>query len=564
MMMKNPMPELREQCRALIAKAFRACISKGALPDAPLPDFGVEIPADPSHGDLASNAAMAGAKVFRLPPRTIAAALQGELQLEGSSFSSVEIAGAGFLNFWVGRRWFSQCIGDVLAAGADYGRTDTGKGQRVIVEYVSANPTGPMHIGNARGGAVGDSLASALQWAGFDVTREYYVNDAGNQIEKFGVSLEARYLQLFQEGVEMPEGCYMGEDIIAHAKGFAAVHGDRYVGADADERKKALVEYALPLNIAGIERDLARYRIHYDSWFKESSLYTGGEAWAMVEALKGRGCTYEQDGAVWFKGSEYGADKDFVLVRANGLLTYVVPDIAYHYNKLVTRGFDRAVNVLGADHHGYVPRLKSALLALGVDAGKLDTVLIQMVRLVREGEVVKLSKRSGKAITLTTLLDDVPVDAARFHFNLREPNSQFDFDLDLAVEQSSQNPVYYVQYAHARICSIDGKAGEAGFDHGEASLAELDLLAEPEETALIRQLARFPEEVAQSAKGYDPARVTRFCIELATLFHKFYNSHKVISEDAGLSKARITLCHAVRTVLANGLALLKIDAPAKM
>lgn len=558
------MPELREQCRTLIDKAFKACISKGTLPDAPLPDFLVEIPADPSHGDLASNAAMAGAKAFRMPPRTIAAALQEELQLEGSAFSSVETAGAGFLNFRAGRRWFSQCVSDVLADGADYGRTDAGGGKRVIVEYVSANPTGPMHIGNARGGAVGDSLASALQWAGFEVTREYYVNDAGNQIEKFGVSLEARYLQLFREDVVMPEDCYMGEDIIAHAKGFAALYGDKYVDAEAKERRKALVEYALPLNLAGIERDLARYRIVYDSWFRESSLYAGGEAWAVVESLKEKGCTYEQDGAVWFKGSEYGADKDFVLVRANGLLTYVVPDIAYHYNKLVTRNFDQAINVLGADHHGYVPRLKSALSALGVDAEKLHAVLIQMVRLVREGEVVKLSKRSGKAITLTTLLDDVPVDAARFHFNLREPNSQFDFDLDLAVEQSSQNPVYYVQYAHARICSIDEKAREAGVSGGEASLAELDLLEAPEETALIRQLARFPEEIVQSAKGCDPARITRFCIDLAALFHKFYNSHKVISGDEGLTRARIALCRAVRTVLANSLALLKIEAPAKM
>ena len=341
-----------------------------------------------------------------------------------------------------------------MAQGENYGRSDYGKGKRVLVEFVSANPTGPMHIGNARGGAIGDCLAAVLDWAGYDVQREFYVNDAGNQIEKFATSLEVRYLQHYDPAVELPEDAYKGVDIVEHAENFIKEYGDRYVNAPAEERRKALVDYALPKNIAGLERDLGAYRIQYDRWFKESSLHEDGSVQRVIDALKEKGVTYEQDGALWFKASAFGNDKDIVLVRANGIPTYIVPDIAYHYNKLVTRGYDKAVDVLGADHHGYVPRMKAALTALGLDANRLDCVIMQMVRLVRDGETIKLSKRSGKAITLNTLLEEVPIDAARFFFNLREPNSHFDFDLELAASTSNENPVYYVQYAHARICSI--------------------------------------------------------------------------------------------------------------
>ena len=324
----------------------------------------------------------------------------------------------------------------------------------MLVEFVSANPTGPMHIGNARGGALGDCLASVLETAGYYTEREFYINDAGNQINKFALSLDLRYRQLFGDGIEMPEDSYHGEDIINHAKAFAEIHGDEYINKSEEERRKALVDFALPKNIQGLKDDLAKYRIHYDTWFNESTLHKNGETARIIELLKQSGHTYMQEDALWFKATDFGCDKDFVLVRANGVPTYVVPDIAYHYNKLMVRKFDKAIDVLGADHHGYVPRLKAALTALGVDADRLDAVLMQMVRLVRDGEVIKASKRSGKAITLVTLLDEVPIDAARFFFNLREPNSHFDFDLDLVVNESNLNPVYYVQYAYARICSI--------------------------------------------------------------------------------------------------------------
>ena len=452
----------------------------------------------------------------------------------------------------------------MLEEKENYGRTDFGGGKRMLVEFVSANPTGPMHIGNARGGALGDGIASVLDWAGYRVDREFYVNDAGNQINKFGLSLDLRYQQLYKDGIEMPEDSYHGQDIIDHTKNFAAIYGDKYMNVSEEERRKALVAYALPLNIEGLERDLAKYRIHYDRWFRESALHADGSVMKVVELLKEKGHTYEAEGATWFKATEFGADKDFVLVRSNGVPTYVVPDIAYHYGKLVTRGYDKAIDVLGADHHGYVPRLKAALQALGVDPDRLDVVLMQMVRLIRDGEVVKASKRSGKAITLVTLLDEVPIDAARFYFNLREANSQFDFDLDLAVEQSSQNPVYYVQYAHARICSILKKLAAEGVSPRKVTREELEALSTAEEIALIRHIARFPAEIIEAAKAYDPAKMTRYALDLATLFHKFYTACKVYGEDESLMQARLALCMAARSALENVLSILKIDAPETM
>lgn len=552
--------QLRE---ALVAAAGRA-VAAGELPAEPMPAFTVEIPGDRAHGDLAANAAMVSARAFRQAPRKIAETLLAHLDLTGTYLERAEVAGPGFLNFFLAPAFYAAVVADVNAQGADYGRSDYGKGKKILVEFVSANPTGPMHIGNARGGALGDGLASVLDWAGYTVGREFYINDAGNQINKFGLSLELRYLQLYKEGIEMPEDSYHGQDIIDHAKAFAAIYGDKYVDASQEERRKALVDYALPLNIAGLERDLLKYRIRYDNWFRESTLHENGEARRVVELLTQRGHTYESDGAVWFRATDFGADKDFVLVRSNGFLTYVVPDIAYHYNKLVTRGYDKAIDVLGADHHGYVPRLKAALEALGIDPGRLDVVLMQMVRLIRDGEVVKASKRSGKAITLVTLLDEIPIDAARFFFNMRQANTQMDFELDLAVEQTSQNPVYYVQYAHARICSIFKKLEEEGVAPRTCTLQELELLQAPEEKELIRHLAAFPGEIVEAAKEYDPSRITRYCMELATLFHKFYNGCRVMVEQEGLMQARISLCGATRTTLRNALELLKITAPESM
>lgn len=568
--MVNPTLDVKKECRELVEKAIHSAIASGALPENEIPSFNIEIPADTTHGDLSTNAAMVSARAFRKAPRMIADAITANLDLNGTSFDRVEVAGPGFINFFLGRKWFSEDVLNVLREKDSYGRTDFGEGKRVLVEFVSANPTGPMHIGNARGGAIGDTLASVLDWAGYKVNREFYVNDAGNQINKFGLSLSMRYLQVCegQEGSPdddyMPEDSYHGQDIIDHAKAFYALHGDAYKDASEEERREAIVDYALPLNIEGLERDLLRYRIKYDNWFRESTLHKNGEAARVVEMLTEKGYTYESEGALWFKATEFGADQDFVLRRSNGFFTYVVPDIAYHYNKLVVRGYDKAIDVLGADHHGYVPRLKAALEALGVDPSKLDVVLMQMVRLVRGGEVVKLSKRSGKAITLVTLLDEIPIDAARFFFNLREANSQFDFDLDLAVEQSSSNPVYYVQYAHARICSIMNKLAAENITPREVTVEDLNRLVTSEETELIRRIAQFPSELVDAAKNYDPARITRYSSELATLFHKFYNACKVISDDEPLMQARIALCEATRTTLKNALTVLGITAPTSM
>ncbi len=562
--MANPVLDAKNECRALLESARKACAASGKLPEGDFPEYVVEIPNDTAHGDFAANAAMVSARTFRKAPKMIADALVSEMTLDGSSFARVEVAGPGFINFTLAPGWFARTVKSVLEEGEGYGRTNFGEGKRVLVEFVSANPTGPMHIGNARGGALGDGIASVLDWAGYKADREFYVNDAGNQINKFGLSLDLRYQQLYKEGVEMPEDSYHGQDIIDHAKNFAAIHGDKYMNTSEEERRAALVAYALPLNIEGLERDLAKYRIHYDRWFRESTLHADGSVMKVVELLKEKGHTYEEDGATWFKATDFGADKDFVLVRSNGVPTYVVPDIAYHYGKLVTRGYDKAIDVLGADHHGYVPRLKAALQALGVDPGRLDVVLMQMVRLIRDGQVVKASKRSGKAITLVTLLDEVPIDAARFYFNLREANSQFDFDLDLAVEQSSQNPVYYVQYAHARICSILKKLDAEKVAVREASEAELCALNTPEELALIRHIARFPSEIIEAAKAYDPAKMTRYAMDLATLFHKFYTACKVFGEAESLMQARLSLCLAAKTVLENVLSILKIDAPETM
>lgn len=556
--------ETQKELRLRIIEALGRAVANGELPAEPIPDFIIEKPANSANGDFSANVALAGARAFKKAPRAIAESIVGNLDLEDTLFERVEIAGPGFLNFYLSQQYYTEIIKDIAAKGEDYGKSDYGKGKRVLVEFVSANPTGPMHIGNARGGAIGDCLSSVLEWAGYEVSREFYVNDAGNQIEKFATSLEVRYLQIYKDGIEMPEDAYKGADITAHAQAFAEEYGDKFVEAESADRRKALVDFALPKNIAGLESDLLQYRIKYDKWFKESSLHADGSVNDIIEKFKSLGVTYEKDGALWFKASEYGNDKDVVLIRANGIPTYIVPDIAYHYNKLVTRGYDKAVDVLGADHHGYVPRMKAALSALGIDPSRLDCVIMQMVRLVRDGETIKLSKRSGKAITLTTLLDEIPIDAARFFFNLREPNSHFDFDLDLAAQETSQNPVYYVQYAHARICSILKKAQSEGIVLRTPADDELNMLNSEEELQLIRHLSSLTDEIVAAAKAYDPAKITHFVIELATLFHKFYNAQRVMVDDEGLMQARLYLCLAVKDTIKNILTMLKITAPEAM
>lgn len=551
--------------QALLDAAGRA-VTDGVFPAAPLPAFTIEIPADTAHGDYATNLAMASARALRMAPRKIAEELCARLDLSGTCFDRWEIAGPGFINFFLGDRYYAAVMQEITAQADQYGRSDFGGGKRVLVEFVSANPTGPMHMGNARGGALGDCLAAVLDAAGFYVEREFYVNDAGNQIEKFGLSLSVRYQQLFlgAEAIPLPEECYQGGDIIERAQEYADEFGDALMKVSDEERRAALVAYALPKNIAKMKADIAKYRIVYDQWFLESTLHNSGEVKDTIDQLTAKGLTYEKDGAVWYRATEFGAEKDEVLVRANGNPTYFAADIAYHRNKFAVRNFDECIDIWGADHHGHVARMKGAMNAVGLDGDKLTVVLMQLVNLVRDGKPVKMSKRTGKAIQLADLLDEVPVDAARFLFNMRESNSQMDFDLDLAVKQDAQNPVYYVQYANARICSILRNLEKEQIVPRACTNEELMQLATPEEHELIRHLAAFPGEIVLAAREYDPARITRYVIALANLFHKFYNACRVKGESDGLMHARLQLCLAVRTVIRNVLTMFKISAPDQM
>lgn len=551
--------------RQIILDALGRAVAEKALPMEPAPDFTIETPADPSHGDFATNVAMVSAKAFHMAPRKIAEALSPYFEFSGTYFEKFEIADPGFINFFLSPRFYAAVLQDIEALQDGYGRSDFGKGKKINVEFVSANPTGPMHMGNARGGALGDCLAAVLDAAGYQVSREFYINDAGNQIDKFALSLDIRYQQIFkgEEAVPMPEDCYQGADILERAQEFAGLNGDGYLEKSQEERQKALVDFALPKNIAKMQSDLKKYRIEYDTWFHESVLHNDGEIQDTLKILTEKGMTYELDGALWYKATDFGAEKDEVLVRKNGNPTYFAADIAYHRNKF-QRGFDRCIDIWGADHHGHVARMKGAMNAVGLDGSKLDVVLMQLVKLVRNGEIVRMSKRTGKAIQLADLLDEVPVDAARFLFNMREANSQMEFDLDLAVQQDAQNPVYYVQYAHARICSILKALEKDGVVKRACSEEELLLLVQPEELSLIRHLAAYTGEVVSAAKDYDPARITRYVIDLANLFHKFYNACRVKGEEDSLCQARLTLCVAVKTVIHNVLTMFKISAPESM
>lgn len=561
---QNPVSYATDSLRAIITTAMQQAQNEGVLPQAEIPSFIIEIPADTRFGDFASNVAMVSARALRMAPPKIAAALLERFDFTDTPFIRAETAGPGFLNFFLSPTWFAQTVEAVFESGDQYGRTNVGNGERVMVEFVSANPTGPMHMGNARGAALGDCLSSVLDAAGYDVTREFYVNDAGNQILKFGASLYARYLQIYkgEDAVPFPEDGYHGEDIRENAQLFADEFGDRFVDASPEEAQKALVDYILPRNVEKLRTDLSRYRVDYDVWFYESTLHPDAINDAIAR-LREHGLVYEQDGAIWYKATSYGGEKDEVLVRQNGTPTYFAADIAYHYNKFAIRNFSRVINVWGADHHGHVARLKGAMDAIGLDGNKLDIVLMQLVRLIKDGEPYRMSKRTGKAITLSDIIEDIPIDAARFFFNMREPGSPFDFDLDLAVEQTSENPVYYVQYAHARICSIIKKLTTDGvvIDRAKADLLRLNA---PEEIELIRLIASYPNEIADAARVYDPARMTHYATQLATLFHKFYTACRVVSDDEALMQARIALCLATRQTLRNVLGLMKISAPESM
>lgn len=581
--MSKIVKETENSIKTAVVEAIKAAIAKGQLPEGEIPEVNVEVPADRANGDFSTNAAMISARAFRCAPKKIADAIKENISLEGTYLEKCETAGHGFINFYLKDSYYGAILRDVKECGSDYGRSDYGKGEKVMLEFVSANPTGPMHMGNARGGALGDCLAAVMERAGYNVSREFYINDAGNQIEKFASSLDVRYRQLFvgEENAPLPEDCYQGLDIKELAEEFKEINGDKYMNTSEEERKKALVDFALPKNIAAMKATMAKYRIEYDKWFHESTLHESGEVMKTVELLKEKGLTYEKDGAVWYKNKEVSEKrllaegktqeeidrlelKDDVLIRANGNPTYFAADIAYHRNKLVTRGFDKAIDIWGADHHGHVARMKGALESIGIDPSRLDIILMQLVRLMKDGQVVRMSKRTGKSITLTDLLEEIPVDAVRFLFNMREAGSQMDFDLDLAVETSSQNPVYYCQYAHARICSILKKSAAQGTELRDVTDEELLLLSAPEERELIRHLAALTDEIVLSAKNYDPARITRYVIELATLFHKFYNSCRVTCEDESLMQARLFLCVCVRDTIRNILKMFRITVPESM
>ena len=572
-----------EQIINAVTAAIKANIADGTFIEADIPAFKTEIPADRKNGDYSANGAFMLSKALRMPPRKIAEGILEKINLDGTYFEKCEVAGPGFINFFLKPEFYADILLDVEALGDKYGRSDFGNGKKINVEFVSANPTGPMHMGNARGGALGDCLAAVLDWAGYEVEREFYVNDAGNQIDKFGLSLSVRYQQILkgEDFIELPEDSYHGDDIRVLAQSYIDENGDGLLEATEEERRKALVEFGLPRNIEKMKAAMEKYRIDYNTWFSELSLHNGGELQETIEILKKNGYTYEKEGALWYKNIEVMTAilkregksdedieklelKDDVLIRQNGNPTYFAADIAYHRNKLEKRGFDTAIDVWGADHHGHVARMKGAMEAVGIDGNKLDVVLMQLVNLMKDGKPVKMSKRTGKAITLVDLLDEVPIDAVRFLFNMREAGSAMDFDLDLAVEQSNQNPVYYCQYAHARICSILKKIENEGVNVRKPQKAELELLTSEEEKDLIAHLAALTGVIVNAANTYDPAKITHYATDLATKFHRFYNAQRVMVDDESLMQARIFLCLCVKNTMKNVLSMLKINAPESM
>ena len=581
--MSNMIQAAREQVAALTQAAYEKAAAEGLLPAGAEVKATIEIPKDVTHGDYASSFAMAGAKALRRAPRQIAEVIVSHLDLAGTFFDKVEIAGPGFLNFTLGSKWYGGVLADIQAEGESYGAVDEGRGEKVMVEFVSANPTGPMHMGNARGGVLGDTLASVLQKSGADVWREFYVNDAGNQIDKFARSLDARYQQLIrgEDAVEFPEDGYHGDDIRELARLFYQQEGEKYLDCDEKTRHDALAKFGLDHNIPKMKADLARYGIQYDAWFFESTLHESGYVADSVKALTQRGYTYEKDGALWLATSRILAEnlkkagksdedieklglKDDVLRRANGFYTYFAADIAYHRNKFAVRGFDKVINVWGADHHGHVARLKGAMDALGLDGEhRLDIVLMQLVKLVRDGEVVRMSKRTGKAISLTDLLDEIPVDACRYFFNAK-PETQMEFDLGLAVREDSENPVYYVQYAHARICTLLKNLEAEGYTVPAADAVDFSLLTDETEQALIKQIASYGQVVLLAARDYDPSHINRYLTALAAAFHKFYAACRIKGEEEPVLLARLKLADTTRAVLKNAMTLIGCSAPEKM
>lgn len=563
--MNNVIAEITKQIKSTVTDAVNGFLADKNI-DAVCPDFVVEKPREKAHGDFAVNAAMMLARPAKMAPAVIATELCSRMSFDETYIEKAEIAGPGFINFTLKKDYLFDAIRLAEEMGDDYGKQDIGGGKKVMVEFVSANPTGPMHMGNARGGALGDSLAAVLELCGYDVTREFYLNDAGAQIDKLKKSLEARYLQLMlgEDAVEFPEDGYHGKDIITHMENFIKEHPESYVDVDSDKRREIFADYALKKNIAGLKTGLENYGINYDVWFKETSLYENGDVEETIELMKKSGHTYEKDGALWLKSTDFGLDKDDVLIRENGFPTYFAVDIAYHRNKFLVRGFDKVINIWGADHHGHVARMKAAMASIGVDSEKLDVILMQLVRLVKEGKPVKMSKRTGEMITLSDLIDDIGLDATRFFFNLRAADSHFDFDLDLAAQQSSDNPVFYVQYAHARICSILRRLEEEGIYPLPCNETDLSLLTAEEEINLMEVLSAYPEEIRLAAEHFDPTGLTRYTCELASAFHTFYNACHVRIDDKNLMQARLKLTLTVKNTLSLALSVLGVSAPEKM
>ncbi len=565
-MIKNNMySEAKQTLSRLVAEGYLSAAEKGELSKTEIAEPAVEVPKDSRFGDLSSNFALSMAKPLRMAPRKIAEIIVSNMK-RNALFSSYSVDGPGFINAFLGPEWYASVLETASAMSDRYGYDDIGKGQKVMVEFVSANPTGPMHLGNARGGVLGDSLSSVLERAGYRVSREFYVNDAGNQVDLYGKSVEARYIQQLkgEDSFPFPENGYHGDDIKERAAELIAEHGDEYLNMDAEKRQKLMREYGIKKNIELMRADLARYKVEYDTWFYESSLHENGEVKETVDILKKNGMLYEKDGALWFKGTLFGMEKDEVIVKSNGFYTYYAVDIAYHRNKFLKRGFDKVVDVFGADHHGHVIRFKAGMQALGIDPSKLDFVLYQLVDLQRNGESVRMSKRTGKVITLSNLLDEISVDAVRFFFNSRQNESHLEFDLDLAVKEDSDNPVYYVQYAHARICTMLKKLAEAGLFPSKAEETDIGLLSEQAEKALIKQIAMLPEEIRLAARDYEPFRLTRYLVELATAFHSFYTEVRIKDAEEKTARARLMLCDVTRSVLSNVLSMLKISAPEQM
>lgn len=541
-----------------IKDAVAKAIAEQALPEGQLPAVVLEVPPKKELGDFASNIAMQSARVFHVAPRKIAEEIVN--RLEADFLEKTEIAGPGFINFYLKSDVIYDSLAALLQAGSEYGNLPKQESPRIQVEYVSANPTGPLHVGHGRGAAFGSALVNLMRAAGYNVSSEYYINDAGNQINNLALSVNARYLELLGKEVTFPENGYHGQDIIETAKRIIAKDNDKYLNMSDDERLAIFKELALKEKLAALKEDLAAFNVHFDVWFSERTLHPDAIK-AVCDKLLDNGNMYKQDGALWLKSTAYGDDKDRVVIRDNGVPTYLAADIAYHNNKF-ERKFDKLINIWGADHHGYICRVKAAMTALGYNADDLEVLLLQMVSLYRNGELVKMSKRTGQSVTLSELIEEVGSDAARFFFIMRSLDSQLDFDLDLAKSQSNENPVYYVQYAHARICSIFRQMKEAGVKINENP--ELFLLTDEAEIALIKKLLSYPDEIAAAAKNKAPHRIATYVHDLASMFHSFYNKCRILGVDTKLAEARLALCLAVKTVLAHALAILGVSAPEKM